>query len=326
MRFKQAEKYEIIKLVEESNFGVKKTLEELDISRSSFYKWYKAFLEGGYDGLACKKRDKHSFWNRIPEKIRQDIVDFSLEFPELTPRELALKYTDSKGYFISESSAYRILKEHNLITSPAYVVMEASSEFRDKTTRVNQMWQTDFTYFKIIGWGWYYLSTVLDDYSRYIVHWELCNTMDHKDVERTLEAALYKADLTSKESKPRLLSDNGPAYISSELADFIEKKNMDHVRGRPYHPQTQGKIERYHRSMKNIVKLDNYYSPGQLEHRLEEFVEYYNNYRYHESLDNVTPTDVYFNRKENIMKKRNEIKSKTMRRRKRDFMFNYLKV
>lgn len=92
--------------------------------------------------------------------------------PELSPRELAYHITDNKGWFISESSVYRILKSRGLITSPAWIVMIAADEFKDKTTHVHQQWQTDFTYFKIIGWGWYYLSTVLDDYSRYIITWE----------------------------------------------------------------------------------------------------------------------------------------------------------
>ena len=220
---------------------------------------------------------------------------------------------DQNGYFISESSVYRILKSRGLITSPAYIVMRACDEFKDKTTRVHQMWQTDFTYFKIIGWGWYYLSTVLDDYSRYIVRWELCSNMKADEVTRTIDSALEKASL-DKNNSPRLLSDNGSYYISSELAEYIQDKGMSHVRGRPMHPQTQGKIERWHRSMKNIVKLENYYLPGDLINRLEEFVEYYNNERYHESLKNLTPADVYFGRGHEILKQRHLIKLKTMKK------------
>ena len=86
--------------------------------------------------------------------------------------------------------------------------MRASDEFKDKTTRVNQMWQTDFTYFKIVGWGWYYLATILDDYSRYIAHWELCSNMKADNVTTTIDSALEKASL-DKNNSPRLLSDNG---------------------------------------------------------------------------------------------------------------------
>ena len=104
------------------------------------------------------------------------------------------------------------------------------------------MWQTDFTYFKIIGWGLYYLSTILDDYSRYIISWKLCTTMRAKDVTDTIELALATSgcDQAVVQHKPRLLSDNGSCYISSELADWLEEQKMDHVRGAPFHPQTQG--------------------------------------------------------------------------------------
>jgi transposase InsO family protein len=90
---------------------------------------------------------------------------------------LAVRFTDEEKYFVSEASVYRLLTAHDLITSPAYIVIKAANEFKDKTTAINQLWQTDFTYLKITGWGWYYLSTVLDDFSRYIVAWKLCATM-----------------------------------------------------------------------------------------------------------------------------------------------------
>ena len=325
MRFTQNEKYEIIQLVEDSELGVNRTLGELDIPKRTFYNWYGKYSKHGYDGLAPKKRTTNSQWNRIPDKVRNEVVELALEVPELSPRELAHRMIDQNGYFISESSVYRILKSRGLITSPAYIVMRAADEFKDKTTRVNQMWQTDFTYFKIVGWGWYYLSTILDDYSRYIVHWELCSNMKTDDVTRTLDSALEKAGF-DKNNSPRLLSDNGSCYISSELAEYIENNGMSHVRGRPMHPQTQGKIERWHRSMKNVVKLENYYLPGDLIIRLEEFVEYYNNERYHESLQNLTPSDVYFGRGQEILEQRHLIKLRTMKKRRKQHLLQRLNL
>src|SRR5210317_1961754 len=117
------------------------------------------------------------------------------------------------------------------------------------------MWQTDFTYFKIIGWGWYYLSTILDDYSRYIIACKLCSTMRASDVTETIELALAASgcDQAVVQHKPRLLSDNGSCYISGELAEWMQKQEMEHIRGAPFHPQTQGKIERWHQTMKNRV-------------------------------------------------------------------------
>ena len=325
MRFTQNEKYEIIRLVEDSELGVNRTLGELDIPKRTFYNWYGKYTKHGYDGLAPKKRNANSQWNRIPDQVRNEVVELALEVPELSPRELAHRMIDQKQYFISESSVYRILKSRGLITSPAYIVMRAADEFKDKTTHVNQMWQTDFTYFKIVGWGWYYLSTILDDYSRYIVHWELCSNMKTDDVTRSLDSALEKAGL-DKNNSPRLLSDNGSCYISSELAKYIQDKGMSHVRGRPMHPQTQGKIERWHRSMKNVVKLENYYLHGDLTNRLEEFVEYYNNERYHESLQNLTPADVYFGRSQEILDQRHLIKLKTMKKRRKQHLLQRLNL
>lgn len=318
MRFTQSEKMEIIRIVTGSELGVNRTLAELGIHKSTFYNWYGRYEESGYDGLARKQRARNTQWNQIPDDHRQKVIELALEIPELSPRELASRITDQGAFFISESSVYRILKARGLITSPAHILMRASSEFKDKTTRPNQLWQTDFTYFKVIGWGWYYLSTILDDYSRYIVHWELCSTMKAADVKRGLEQALQSSGLAPNRL-PRLLSDNGSCYVSGSLADYLNQVGMDHVRGAPHHPQTQGKIERWHRSMKNVVKLEHYYSPEQLTYRLEEFVEYYNHQRYHESLSNVTPADVYFGRDQQILQKRKSLKQLTLHQRRKNY-------
>ncbi len=169
---------------------------------------------------------------------------------------------------------------------------------KDKTTAPNQLWQTDFTYLKVTGWGWFYLSTVLDDFSRYIIALKLCTTMKARDVTDTLDLALTASgcDQARIVHKPRLLSDNGSSYVSADLAEWLEAQNMGHVRGAPYHPQTQGKIERWHQTLKNRILLENYYLPGDLEASIGRFVDHYNYRRYHESLNNLTPADVYFGR------------------------------
>ncbi|MBS9718768.1 transposase [Pseudohalocynthiibacter aestuariivivens] len=211
MRHPESEKLEIIRTVENSHLPTKKTLDIPSIPRTTYYRWYDLYLDGGLDALADRSPCPKPVWNRIPEQIRDDFVEFALDFEALTSRELAVKYTDEKRYFISESSAYRILKAADLITAPSHVVIKAAAEFHDKTTAINEMWQTDFTYFKIIGWGWYYLSTILDDYSRYIIAWKLCTTMRAHDVTDTIEMALTTSgcDQAVVRHKPRLLSDNG---------------------------------------------------------------------------------------------------------------------
>lgn len=314
MRRSASEKLEIIRIVADSELGVKLTLEELGINRSTFYEWYRKYLEDGFEGLKPKTPQRTSFWNKIPDKQRNEVVEIALDQTALSPREIAHHITDNYGWFVSESSVYRILKERGLITSPAWILMQAADEYKDKTRYVNQQWQTDFTYFKIIGWGWYYLSTVLDDYSRYIITWELCQNMETDDAKRSLDLAILETGL-GKDEMPRLLTDNGSCYISKEFNSYLSGKNISLVHGAPYHPQTQGKIERYHRTMKNIVKLENYFFPDELRAKLAEFVDYYNNHRYHESLGNVTPADVYFGREKHIKKQRREVKMRTLKER-----------
>jgi len=299
--------------------GVKRTLSGLGISRSTFYSWYSRYLEGGYDGLSARKPNRKHHWNRIPDTERTEVINLALELTHYSPRELAWFITDTRQWFISESSVYRILKQAGLICPPTHELNRAADEFTDKTKRVNEMWQTDFTYLKVVGWGWYYLSTLLDDYSRYIVHWELCKNMTRDDVERNVEVALTKTDLP-KSQRPRLLSDNGSCYIAQELGGFMEDKGIKHIRGRAHHPQTQGKIERYHRTMKNVIKLDTYYFPDQLEEQIAAFIDHYNNHRYHESLDNLTPADVYFGREREILNNRKQTKMKTLKKRRQNYL------
>lgn len=243
MRYPPSEKLEIIRTVEGAHLPVKQTLDMLCIARSTFYRWYDLYVDSGVDALSDQSPRPKSVWNRIPDARRDDLIELALEHEALSIRELAVKYTDEKRYFISESSAYRILKAADLITAPDYVVIKAADAFKDKTKAINEMWQTDFTYFKIVGWSWYYLSTILNDYSRYIIVWKLCTNMRAEDVTDTIELASSASgcDQVVVRHKPRLLSDNASCYISGDLAEWLEGQNMKHVRSAPFHPQTQGK-------------------------------------------------------------------------------------
>jgi transposase InsO family protein len=319
MRYTHTEKLEIIHLVEASDQPVKRTLEELGVSRSTFYRWCERYRVAGAAGLADHAPGPRRFWNRIPEAVRQQVVEVALERPDQSPRQLAWHITDTEGYFLSETSVYRILKSFDLITSPAFQLVKASDRFEHPTKRVNELWQTDFTQFKVVSWGWYYLCTVLDDFSRYILAWRLAPTMAATDVQDTLQLALELTGVEHVQVKhrPRLLSDNGPAFIADALASFLKPYQIEQVHGRAHHPQTQGKIERYHRSMKSIVKLTTFFFPWELEQAIADFVAYYNTERYHESLDNVTPADVYFGRQQEVLTQRAIIKQQTLTERRR---------
>jgi len=317
MRYPASEKLEIIRLVEQSHLAVRATLAKLGIPRATFYRWYDRYQSDGPEALDDRSPRPDRVWNRIPDDIRERIKNLALDEPALSPRELAVRFTDTESYFVSEASVYRLLKALDLIASPAFIVIKAADEFTDKTTAPNRLWQTDFTYLKVIGWGWFYLSTVLDDFSRYIIAWKLCTSMKAEDVTATLELALKASglDRATVIHRPRLLSDNGSSYVSADLAKWLDGKDMDHVRGAPYHPMTQGKIERWHQTLKNRILLENYYLPGDLEAEIGAFVADYNHLRYHESLRNLTPADVYLGRGQSILIERERIKRQTIANR-----------
>src|SRR6202158_4499091 len=239
MRYPASEKLEIIRLVERSHLPARRTLETLGILPSTFYRWYDRYQAGGPEALEDRSSAPRQVWNRIPDEVRMRIVDLALDAPELSPRELATSFTDTESYFVSEASVYRLLKAHDLITSPAFVVIKAADEFKDKTTAPNQLWQTDFTYLKVIGWGWFYLSTVLDDFSRYILAWKLCTTMSATDVSDALQVALQASGLNQVKvlHRPRLLSDNGPSYVSSELSEWLLNTSLKKITGPRFSPR-----------------------------------------------------------------------------------------
>ena len=139
MRYPASEKLEIIHLVESSHLLIKQTLDKLGIPRTKFYRWYDRYQIGGLEALEDQSPRPSRVWNRIPDDVRQRIVDLALDVSELSPRELAVRFTDTENYFVSEASVSRLLKSLDLITSPAFIVIKAANEFKDKTTAINQL-------------------------------------------------------------------------------------------------------------------------------------------------------------------------------------------
>jgi putative transposase len=223
-----------------SHLPLRRTLVKLGIPRATFCRWYDLYRTGGPNALGDRSPRPDRAWNQIPDMVRQRIIRLALDEPALSPRELAVRFTDTERYFVLEASVYRLLKAHDLIASPAFIVMKAAA---------------------------------------------------------------------------RLLSDNGSSYISADLAKWLDGQNMGHLRGAPYHPMTQGKIERWHQTLKNRILLENYYLPGDLEAQIAAFVADYNHLRYHESIANLTPADVYFGRGQTILIERERIKRQTIANR-----------
>jgi putative transposase len=198
--------------------------------------------------------------------------------------------------------------------------LTAAKEYHTKTTRPHQMWATDASYFRVVGWGYYYLVTVIDDYSRFILARKLQKDMSANSLIEVVQKAVDATGMTEVpvEDRTRLLSDNGSGYVSRTFRDYLHLVGIRHILAAPYHPQTNGKVERYQQSLKREVNQLSYEAPSQLDKAIADFVDYYNYHRYHKALNNVTPADVLYGRREEILERRKEVQIQTINRR-RDY-------
>ena len=311
------EKKEILAIVAESGLPRRQALLHLGMPKSTYYRWLKRQTEGR---LQDKKGGSSVPWNKLKPEEEARILKRSRASPELSARQLALEIVDTEGWYVSESTVFRILKREGLIKPAEVTGFKAGKEYHRKTARPNELWATDCAHFRVVDWGWYYLVTVMDDYSRLILAWELKSDMAAGSLIDVVQEAVDHTGMTDVpvEDRTVLLSDNGAGYLSRQFGDYLRLAGIRHILASPYHPQTNGKIERYHRSIKGELKLVPYEMPGDLERAIENFVEYYNHRRYHEGLGNVTPYDVFTGRHIRILQKRKGVKERTQLKR-RDY-------
>lgn len=309
------EKLTLLLAVEESGFNVSESLKRMDVPRSSYYRWRAKFKKHGRAGLKDKKSAPKKQWNAITPQEDARILELAEELPEKSAREISFYITDNEDFSVSESTVYRVLKREGLIRESNVQSFPAQKEYHTKPTEVNEQWQTDATYLHVQGWGWFYLISVLDDFSRKIISWKLQNSMMANDFAEVIDDTCRIAKV-EKDNMPNLVSDRGPALISNDLANYLNEKGIYHILASPYHPQTNGKIERYHKSLKEQVKLHVYDCPNVLKEEIGKFISEYNKRRYHESLGNVSPDDVFYGRRDKIIKERNEKQRLTFMRRK----------
>ncbi len=237
-------------------------------------------------------------------------------FPGVSSRQLSAWITDNEGFAVSESTVYRILRREGLVKRQE-MKRTADKEYHTKTMRPHQMWATDASYFRVVGWGYYYLVTVMDDYSRFILGWKLQKDMTANSLIEVIQEAVDATGMTEVpvEDRTKLLSDNASGYISRAFRDYLGLVGIRHIRAAPFHPQTNGKVERYQQSLKREVNQSPYDLPSQLERAIADFVDYYNHRRYHKALGNVTPSDVLNGRRKQILERRKEVQIQTINRR-----------
>jgi putative transposase len=312
------EKLEILRTVEKSSLPVNESLVRLDVPSSTYYRWKANFARHGVEGLQDRSPFKGRTWNELLPHEEKRILEVAELYPERFSREISVHITDNEDFSVSESTVYRVFKRNDLIRTSDTKTFPAGPEYTVKTKRVNEMWQTDACHLIVKNWGWYYLISVLDDFSRKILAWLLQRSMDTDAFSEVIELACEATGMDGVpiENRVKLLSDRGSALISKPFGEYLEAKKLGHIFASPYHPQTNGKIERYHRSCKERIHLLVWEYPDDLRQEITRFVTYYNTQRYHEALGNVTPDDVYYGRREAIMERRKQVKRATLMRRK----------
>ena len=305
----------VLAAVAASPLSKRQALAEIGIPRRTYYNWIRREKESNTRGVKIESRRP---WNKVKEGEEELVIDRARASPELSPRQLALRLIDKYGCWVSESTVYRILRREGLVKRAEVKGFAAGKEYHRKTRRPNEMWATDCSYLRVVSWGYYYLITVMDDYSRYILGWELKRDMTADSLIDVVQLAVDTTGMGEVPIKDRtsLLSDNGSGYVSQAFGDYLGLVGIKHILASPFHPQTNGKIERYHRTIKGEINLVPHDMPSELRQAIEAFVEYYNHQRYHEALGNVTPADVYFGRKDGILARRKEAKQKTLQARK----------
>jgi putative transposase len=307
------EKEEVLAQVEEVGWGKRKLLTQLQVPRSTYYRWRSQQRQGK---LGASSQDARIPWNRLSSDEEAVVMAIAREDPDLSSRQLAAWITDHQDFSVSEATVYRILRRAGLVKPPEMKLL-AGKEYHRKTTGPHQLWATDASYFRVVGWGYYYLVTVMDDYSRFILSWKLQTDMTADSLIEVVQLAVDTTRMTEVpvEDRTNLLSDNGSGYVSRAFRDYLHLVGIHHILASPFHPQTNGKLERYHQSIKQEVNQIPYEMPADLEQAIAEFVNYYNYRRYHKALGNVTPDDVLQGRRDYILTRRKEVQTQTLWRR-----------
>ena len=298
----------VMEKVQASRMPVRQVLRQLGVPKSTYYRWRTGTTPGS---------SRRVPWNRLTEGERQRVLTVARASPAWSSRQVARWITDYEDFSVSESTVFRILKREGLVRR-IEVPVPADNEYRHKTTAPHQLWATDASYFRVTGWGYYYMVTVLDDFSRFILGWRLQVDMTTPSLIEVIQDAVDLTGMTDVqvEDRTKLLSDNGSGYVSRLFREYLQLVGIQHVLAAPYHPQTNGKLERYHQTLKRDVNQLPYDVPRELEVAIGKFVDFYNYRRYHKALKDITPADMLAGRRDEILARRREAKQRTIERRK----------
>lgn len=261
----------------------------IGITRSKFYDWQKRY----------GKVNEHNTW--IPRDFwltdyeKQAIINYYLDHPLEGYRRLTYMMMDDDIVAVSPSSVYRVLSNAGILSKWNRKPSKKGDGF-EQPLKPHEHWHIDISYINISG-TFYYMCSVLDGFSRYIVHWDIRPSMTEAEVEIILQRALEKFP----DARPRIISDNGPQFISKDFKEFVRISGMTHVRTSPYYPQSNGKLERYHKTIKGTcIRVHTPLSLDDVYRLVTDFVEHYNNKRLHSAIGYITPTDKLAGRTEAI--------------------------
>jgi putative transposase len=304
----------LIEAMESHGPGRRKRLGDLSLSPTTYYRWRRRYQEQGTRGLEHRGRGRAA-WNSLTDREEALVLRAAVARPELSARLLAVHLIDDEEESISESTVFRILKKYNDRAAPVgpaaggkAVAAQDDAAGRDLPVRRDDV--------RDPGWGRYKAIPVIDDYSRKLLALPLKPDETSYSIADAVEEALERArrEGHNPRTKPKLLSDNGPGFIGEILADYLKAQGIGHIFGAPYHPQTQGKVERLNRKIKEAMCLEISCSPDELQKKLHEFMRAYNATP-HSSIFNVSPNQMYAGRLKKILKRRAAIKRKTLDRR-----------
>ena len=274
---------------------VQQFIDWLGITRSKYYDWMKRQGQANQHNAPQPKRH----W--LTEAEKAAIVLYFGSHRNTGYRRLAYMMLDEDVVAISPSSVYRVLLAAGLIR-PSQAWPSSKGQGFKQPTRPHQHWHMDISYLNICG-TFYYLCAILDGYSRYVVHWEIRTTMTEGDVETILQRGREKFP----QARPRIITDNGPQFIARDFKHFIRLCGMQHVRTSPYYPQSNGKIERWHQTIKNeCIRPGTPLSLVDAQRIVAAFIKQYNCHRLHSAIGYITPWDKLQQREKKIFTERQQ--------------------